>query len=216
MPRDTQDKNKELTRFRVRDYHRLWSSFPACSANKSIFNSSLSNIYERTIFRSYMALKKFISYNPIFSCEKMVWAYPVSLAATEGIKNFFSFPLGTEMFHFPRSASVLLTNTDDRASLYPVTGFGHLRIKGCFAPPRSLSQLCHVLRRLWTPRHPPYTLSSLTTLFASFAVGSRRTKHPDSTVVATRFPIHLVFKERPRHAPGNSSSACAEERCATT
>lgn len=160
MPRDTQDKNKELTRFRVRDYHRLWSSFPACSANKSIFNSSLSNIYERTIFRSYMALKKFISYNPIFSCEKMVWAYPVSLAATEGIKNFFSFPLGTEMFHFPRSASVLLTNTDDRASLYPVTGFGHLRIKGCFAPPRSLSQLCHVLHRHTVSRHPPYALNA--------------------------------------------------------
>jgi hypothetical protein len=35
-------------------------------------------------------------------------------------------------------------------------------------------------------------------------------------VVATRFPIHLVFKERSRLAPGNSSTACAEERYVTT
>ena len=39
---------------------------------------------------------------------------------------------------------------------------GDLRIKACLAAPRSLSQPSHVLHRLWTPRHPPYTLSSLT------------------------------------------------------
>lgn len=42
---------------------------------------------------------------------------------------------------------------------------GDLRIKACLAAPRSFSQLNHVLRRLWTPRHPPCTLRSLTTLF---------------------------------------------------
>ena len=42
---------------------------------------------------------------------------------------------------------------------------GDLRITACSAAPRSFSQLGHVLLRLWTPRHPPCTLCSLTTLF---------------------------------------------------
>ena len=46
---------------------------------------------------------------------------------------------------------------------------GDLRITACSAAPRSFSQLGHVLLRLWTPRHPPCTLCSLTTLFV-FAV----------------------------------------------
>lgn len=39
-----------------------------------------------------------------------------------------------------------------------VSPFGHLRITGCYTPPRSLSQLRHVLHRLVVPRHPPYAL----------------------------------------------------------
>ncbi len=39
-----------------------------------------------------------------------------------------------------------------------VSPFGHLRIKGCLAPHRSLSQLCYVLHRLFKSRHPPYAL----------------------------------------------------------
>ena len=33
--------------------------------------------------------------------QKVVWAAPLSLAATYGI-DFLSFPLGTKMFQFPR------------------------------------------------------------------------------------------------------------------
>ena len=33
---------------------------------------------------------------------RLVWAVPLSLAATYGI-DFLSFPLGTKMFQFPRS-----------------------------------------------------------------------------------------------------------------
>ena len=32
---------------------------------------------------------------------RLVWAPPLSLAATDGI-DFLSFPLGTKMFQFPR------------------------------------------------------------------------------------------------------------------
>lgn len=48
-----------------------------------------------------------------------------------------SFPPGTEMFHFPGLR-------------------GNLGIKGCYAPPPSLSQLRHALISQ-LPRHPPST-----------------------------------------------------------
>ena len=48
----------------------------------------------------------------------------------------------------------------------PVSGFGHLRVKAWLAAHRSLSQPSHVLHRLSTPRHPPGTLSNLTTFLA--------------------------------------------------
>ena len=71
----------------------------------------------------------------------------------------------------------------------------HLRIKVCKATPRSFSQPGHVFLRLWTPRHPPYTLSSLTMLFllsngchshsrfASFSKNARR--EPDCSLSYT-------------------------------
>ena len=66
-----------------------------------------------------------------------------------------------------------------------VSRFGHLRIKACLAAPRSFSQPNHVLHRPWTPRHPPCTLRSLTTLF----------------LVRRSLPLpanlSLVLKERP-------------------
>ena len=62
---------------------------------------------------------------------------------------------------------------------------GDPRIIACLAAPRGLSQLNHVLRRLWTPRHPPYTLCSLTTLFLDL-----------QSWLPRREPVHLVFKER--------------------
>ena len=59
---------------------------------------------------------------------------------------------------------------DSRAArgglLRAVSGSGKSPDQSPLAAPRGLSQLSHVLRRLWTPRHPPCTLSSLTTLFS--------------------------------------------------
>ena len=48
----------------------------------------------------------------------------------------------------------------------PVSGFGYLRVKAWLAAHRSFSQPSHVLRRLSTPRHPPSTLSNLTTFLS--------------------------------------------------
>ena len=66
---------------------------------------------------------------------------------------------------------------------------GDLRIKACLAAPRSFSQLSHDLHRLWTPRHPPCTLSSLTTLFLN------------SFVVGHYIPNSPCFQRTPRVSP---------------
>ena len=46
-----------------------------------------------------------------------------------------------------------------RGLLYGVSPFGNLRIKGCWAPPRSVSPPNRVLHRLLQSRHPPHALS---------------------------------------------------------
>ena len=42
------------------------------------------------------------SYNPR---QSLVWAFPRSLAATDGISQLISIPAGTKMFQFPAFAS---------------------------------------------------------------------------------------------------------------
>jgi hypothetical protein len=73
----------------------------------------------------------------------------------------FSFPPGTEMFHFPGFASRECYFADPQFKTEGVSPFGNLRIKGYKPPPRSLSQVSHVLLRRPRPRHPPCTLMSL-------------------------------------------------------
>ena len=105
---------------------------------------------------------------------KLVWALPSSLAATKGMRNDqMSDRLNVWPSHslehfiaFFSSAywNVLLQRVYSRLTARQcvlrkgVSPFGHLRIKGCSTPPRSLSQSHHVLHRLSKPRHPPYAL----------------------------------------------------------
>ena len=92
------------------------------------------------------------------STSRSVWAAPLSIATTQGI---LSFPLGTEMFQFPRFPSL-------NYFIHPVilevrsSGFPHSDIPGStlvHSSPR-LFAVSHVLLRHLTPRHPPITLSS--------------------------------------------------------
>ncbi len=82
----------------------------------------------------------------------------------------FSFPAGTEMVHFPALPSTAYVFSRRYPGITP-GGFPHSEISGstlvCSSP--KLIAACHVLHRLLAPRHPPYALSSLTTL------GNRRT-----------------------------------------
>ena len=60
-----------------------------------------------------------------------------------GESRLISFPPGTEMFHFPglAQAALFIRAGGMRHDPHRVSPFGHLRIIGCLAPPRSFSQL---------------------------------------------------------------------------
>ena len=58
-----------------------------------------------------------------------VWADPVSLATTKGIHQFVSFPLGTEMFHFPRFPPATYVFSG-RVIVLHTMGFPHSDILG--------------------------------------------------------------------------------------
>ncbi len=66
----------------------------------------------------------------------VVWANPLSLATTQGI---ISFPLGTEMFQFPRFPSLILCVQikDAVVSQQRVSPFGHPRIYTCTRLPEA-------------------------------------------------------------------------------
>ena len=79
--------------------------------------------------------------------------------------RLLSSPAGTEMVHFPAFASMELCIHSRMTELHSA-GLPHSEIPGstpaCGSP--RLIAACHVLHRLSAPRHPPYTLSSLTYL----------------------------------------------------
>ena len=75
-------KIKEFIDFYLRGYHSLWRCFPAVSTSQQIYNSSLK----------FQALKLKNNFHlTTLRCNIGVWALPVSLAATQGIKSFFIF-----------------------------------------------------------------------------------------------------------------------------
>ena len=75
----------------------------------------------------------------------------------------FSFPVGTEMVHFPTLSSTAYVFSGGFSRISQ-RGFPHSEIPGskpiCGSP--GLIAAYRVLHRLLVPRHSPYTLSSLT------------------------------------------------------
>ena len=72
---------------------------------------------------------------PLSACRE-VWAFPLSLATTQGI---ISFPLGTKMFQFPRfpSPGLCVQPGDTTGSLWWVSPFGYPRIIACTRLPEA-------------------------------------------------------------------------------
>ena len=98
-----------------------------------------------------------------------VWPFPLSLAATHGISFDFSSS-GYLDVSLPRVPRVRLSiQRTLRAS--STRGLPHSEIRGsmyiCYSP--RLIAACHVLRRLPMPRHSPYALVRLNSLFCLFS-----------------------------------------------
>ena len=102
-------------------------------------------------------------YNPAVQARRFGLFRVRSPLLTESL--LFSFPAGTEMVHFPALSSTAYVFSRRCPGITP-GGFPHSEIFGstlvCSLP--KLIAACRVLHRLLAPRHPPYALSSLTTL----------------------------------------------------
>jgi hypothetical protein len=110
-----------LSGFCVRDYHALWSAFPGSSANRPGPTAA-----------------------PQPPCHLRGTGLGWSGFARHYSRNhsLFSFPQGTEMFHFPWLALSRLCIQHEVTVLSHrrVFPFGHLRINVRLATPRSFSQ----------------------------------------------------------------------------
>ena len=126
-----------LIRFRLRDFHPLWSDFP------------IPFFYP---LRYTLQSKPHIARN-------MVWALSISLAATLEIDVSFSSS-GYLDVSVPRVPFMELCIHSMTAEVFSA-GFPHSEIRGsqdiCSYP--QLIAACHVFHRLPVPRHPPYALS---------------------------------------------------------
>ncbi len=138
--------SEESNRFRVRECHPLCSAFPCCSANDA-FVTPRGPATPRCKHHGlgYIRLR-----SPLLTESRLI-----------------SFPPGTEMFQFPGFAPYgLYIHPQVMPSACAVTpGFPIRRSPdlSLFDSSPRLIAAYHVLHRLSTPRHPPCTLSSLTT-----------------------------------------------------
>ena len=109
-------------RLQVRDFHPLWSSFPAPFP--------------------YLALSLSAALQPRQDESRRFRLFPLRSPLLRD-SRLISFPSGTEMFHFPEFAPAALFIHAAVPEHCPrrVSPFRNLRIAGCLAPPRSLSQL---------------------------------------------------------------------------
>ncbi len=99
--------------------------------------------------------------------------------------TLFSFPLLTEMFHFSRCPPFQLSLGGNMTSSCWVSPFGYLRVKGCLPPHRSFSQVATSFIGSRRPRHPPSTLISTTT--------EARGAPAVSTSIAIQFSTNVLY-----------------------
>ena len=125
--------------------------------------------------------------------RRLVWPLLRSLAATRRITVLFSFPPGTEMFHFPGFALPCLCIQHGVPVTLATGGFPHSGIHGSRPVSGSpwLIAAVHALLRLPSPRHPPCALRNL---IISLRRSYQRSIHLDRNQNSMR--IHHVVKEQ--------------------
>ena len=148
VPRLTQVPASSPDQFRLRACHALWCRFPAASTIDWIGNSTVAGP-TTPVPPKWNGFGLIRVRSPLLSESR-----------------FLSSPRGTEMVHFPPFACHDLCIQSCITRVYLV-GFPHSEISGstpvCGSP--KLIAACHVLHRLFLPRHPPCALSSLTIEF---------------------------------------------------
>ena len=128
--------------FRARAFHPLWKRFPT----------------------SCTILHRIPCRGPATPTPKHWFGlFPVR-SPLLGESRLFSFPPGTEMFHFPGYCSSHPMDSGVGNQAVNLTGFSHSEISGstpiCGSP--KLFAAYHVLLRHSMPRHSPCALSNLT------------------------------------------------------
>ncbi len=132
----------------------------------------------------------------------MVWANPVSLAATQGIAFAFSSS-GYLDVSVPRVC--LLISYEFRYGYHSITsgGFPHSEISGsklAYSSPKHIG-VRPVLHRLLVPRHPPCALSNLTVKKNHYVISC--------ITIECDVYCYLVFKE---HVSKESSFKTKQDR----
>ncbi len=148
MPRLTQVPASSLDQFRLRACHAVSGGFPTTSTIDQIGNSTVAGP-TTPVPPKWNGFGLIRVRSPLLSESR-----------------FLSSPGGTEMVHFPPFACTRLCIQRGITWVYHA-GFPHSEISGskpvCGSP--KLIAACHVLHRLFLPRHPPCALSSLTIEF---------------------------------------------------
>ena len=138
---------RESADCRLRGCHPLWPIVPDRSTNLLIGNS--------------LVLHQTGPTTP--SCKHDGLGYIRVRSPLLAESLLFSFPVGTEMVHFPTLSSTAYVFSGGFSRISQ-RGFPHSEIPGskpiCGSP--GLIAAYRVLHRLLVPRHSPYTLSSLT------------------------------------------------------
>ena len=141
-----------FTPFRLRGFHPLWLAFP-----KPFCYPSKSRLWSEP-----------------HGARTVVWALPVSLAATSGIDVSFSSSgyVDVSVHRVPLHSLWIGLRIHEGFSC----GFPHSEICGsvdiCSSP--QLIAAYHVFHRLLVPRHPPCALISLTFSLAYIALYAQR------------------------------------------
>ena len=153
-------------RCRIRDFHPLWSDFPDCSA--------IDGFVTPQCFRN-PGLEFQIPNLRISSAdlEREILARfglcPLSLAATDGMDvSFFSSRYLDVSVPWVRFQTPMNSAPDDPDYSGPRFRIQKSPDRRSFASFPELIAGYHVFRRLSMPRHPPYTLSSLTTFIEHY------------------------------------------------
>ena len=162
-----------LIRFRLRDFHPLWSDFP------------IPFFYP---LRYTLQSKPHIARN-------MVWALSISLAATLEIDVSFSSSgyLDVSVHRVPFLTLWIGVRMTEVCS----AGFPHSDISGsldiCSSP--KLFAAYHVFHRLLVPRHPPYALSCITNMLRLTGMSLRDTYIALYALVISGLLFYFVFSK---------------------